>query len=366
VAGFYKLKEAPWTLVVVSPGREVLAPITHFQTYYVLIGAAFIILILLLIRWVTGRTADAIKAVSSAAGRVAQGDYATHLPVKTEDEVGELIRSFNTMLDQLEERVRLKETIHLAMEVQQNLLPESSLSFEDLDIAGASIYCDETGGDYFDYLQFPNLGQRTLGVAVGDVTGHGVAAALLMTTARALLRSRVSQPGTLCQMVTDVNRLLSLDTEPSGSFMTLFLMILDAAERQIRWVRAGHDPAILYDPNRDRFEQLGGDGLALGVDKNWAYQEYHYGQWSRGQVIVIGTDGIWETENDQGQMFGKERLRESIRRCRFCSAQHILTGIIDDLKDFQAQVAQKDDVTLVVIKVAQNSLATDSADGGKS
>jgi sigma-B regulation protein RsbU (phosphoserine phosphatase) len=351
VAGFYKLNEAPWTLVVVSPGRDVLAPITHFQTYYVLIGAAFIFLILLLIRWVSSRTADAIKAVSSAAGKVAKGDYSIHLPVKTQDEVGELILSFNTMLDQLEERARLKESIHLAMEVQRNLLPASSLTFEGLDIAGASIYCDETGGDYFDYLRSPTLGLHTLGVAVGDVTGHGVAAALLMTTARALLRSRVSQPGTLCEMISDVNRLLSLDTELSGSFMTLFLMTLDACASQVSWVRAGHDPAILYDPKRDDFEELGGDGIALGVDKDWACQEYQYGPWSQGQVIIIGTDGIWETENDQGKMFGKNRLQDAIRRSRLSCAQDIMKTIIDDLKAFQAQVAQKDDVTLVVIKV---------------
>ncbi|MGD2037581.1 MAG: HAMP domain-containing protein, partial [Desulfobacterales bacterium] len=149
VSGFYKLQQAPWSLVMIAPGSEILSPIVRFRSYYFISGAAFIVLILVLIRLVTGKTASSIKGVSEAANKIADGEFGRPLPVKTRDEVGELTRSFNTMLLQLEERMRLKEALDLAMEVQQNLLPQQALQIEGIDIAGRSIYCDETGGDYY-------------------------------------------------------------------------------------------------------------------------------------------------------------------------------------------------------------------------
>ncbi len=226
VSGFYKLKEAPWTMVIIAPGRELLAPIIRFRNYFFAGGAAFFIFILLLMRLITGRTVSSIKAVAKAAENIATGAPTPHLPVRTRDEVGQLIESFNTMALQLEERIRLKEALDLAMQVQQSLLPKGAPQIEGLDIAGRSIYCDETGGDYYDFLEFSELDGR-LGVVVGDVTGHGIAAALIMATVRSLLRSRVTQPGTLAEVITDVNRLLCLDTSQTASFMTLFFMLAD-------------------------------------------------------------------------------------------------------------------------------------------
>ena len=314
VSGFYKLHEAPWTLVMIAPGEEILSPIIRFRLYYSISGAIFILLVLVLIRSVMGRTVAAIKDVSRAADKVAHGDYDELLPVKTQDEVGELTRSFNSMVRQLKERIRMKEALDLAMEVQQNLLPQETLKLGDLDIAGKSIYCDETGGDYYDFLTFSLKGQKKIGVAVGDVVGHGISAALLMTTVRALLRSRISQPGNLAQMIDDVNRLLCDDTSQTSSFMTLFFLAIDTATKELQWVRAGHDPAIVYDSSMDSFDELRGKGIALGVDANWLFQHNRRSRWTDGQIILIGTDGIWETENAVGKKFGKERVRQIIRQ----------------------------------------------------
>jgi sigma-B regulation protein RsbU (phosphoserine phosphatase) len=263
--------------------------------------------------------------------------------------VGQLIESFNTMALQLEERIRLKEALDLAMQVQQSLLPKDAPQTEGLDIAGRSIYCDETGGDYYDFLEFSELEGR-LGVVVGDVAGHGIAAALIMATVRSLLRSRVTQPGTLAEIITDVNRLLCLDTSQTASFMTLFFMLADRVNRKINWVRAGHDPAIIYDNASDLFSELRGSGIALGVDETLVFHEYEYGGWADGQIIVIGTDGIWEAENDHGEMFGKDRLRELMRECRAHSAQEILQTITEALTEFRRTAPQQDDITLVVVK----------------
>jgi len=153
VSGFYRLTEAPWSIVVIAPGSEILAPIITFRTYYVGLGVALILLVLVLIRLVTGRTASAIREVSKAAEKVAQGSYSS-LPVpRGRDEVAHLVRSFNAMMAKLEERDRLKQAMTLAKEIQQALLPQRAPVVEGLDVAGNSIYCDETGGDYYDYLQ---------------------------------------------------------------------------------------------------------------------------------------------------------------------------------------------------------------------
>jgi len=185
---------------------------------------------------------------------------------------------------------------------------------------------------------------------VGDVTGHGISAALLMTTARAFLRSRAIQPGDLGQVVTDVNRLLAVDTSQAGNFMTLVLMLVDGMKGEIRWVRAGHEPALLYDPATDSFTELMGGGIALGVDETWTFEEQRQDGWKAGQVIVISTDGIWESVNPQGEMFGKERLREIVRGTHVSTAQELLAAITDAVDRFREDLPRQDDFTLVVIK----------------
>jgi sigma-B regulation protein RsbU (phosphoserine phosphatase) len=227
VGGFYRLTEAPWSIVVIAPGREILAPIITFRNYYMGLGGALILVVLVLIRVVTGRTASAIQEVSKAAARVAEGSYNSLPAPKGRDEVAHLVESFNAMMAKLEERDRLKQAMMLAREIQQALLPRQAPVVEGIDVAGTSIYCDETGGDYYDYLQVFEPGPGRMAVAVGDVTGHGISAALLMTTARALLRSRAIHHRDLGQVVSDVNRLLAVDTSQAGNFMTLLLMLVD-------------------------------------------------------------------------------------------------------------------------------------------
>jgi sigma-B regulation protein RsbU (phosphoserine phosphatase) len=350
VSGFHRLQEAPWTLIVVAPGDLVLAPILRFRRYYAVTGVAFIGLVLVLIRLMTQRTVAAIKDVSRAADAVARGSLGAPLPVRSRDEVGELTRSFNTMLQQLEERIRIKKALGLAHQVQQNLLPERTLTFGNLAVAGTSLYCDETGGDYFDFLQFPALGDGRLGIAVGDVVGHGVASALLMATVRALLRSRAAQGGAPGRIVADVNRLLCMDTAAAGNFMTLFFALLDPAAGEIRWVRAGHEPALLYDAGNDTFMDLRGEGMALGVDDTQEYACQTYTVWNDRHLLLFGTDGIWETENSGGERFGKKRLRRLLRAHWERTPEDIVRAVTNAVEAFRRDAVQQDDITLVVVK----------------
>jgi sigma-B regulation protein RsbU (phosphoserine phosphatase) len=351
VAGFYKLQQAPWSLIMIAPGKEILAPIVRFRLYYFAIGAGFIFFIVVLIRMVTGRTVAAIKEVSQAAERVAGGSYGKLLPVKSQDEVGELIRNFNSMVEQLKERLAMKQAMNLAMEVQQNLLPQKMPQIKGLDISARSIYCDETGGDLYDFLEIYDCNPDCIGIAVGDVSGHGIPAALLMATVRAFLKSRVAQPGGAAEVITDVNRLATHDTGETGQFMTLFYAAIDTGKKELRWVRAGHDPAFMYDPSAASFKELGGRGMAIGVDSSYRYHEGGIIDLSEGQVLVIGTDGLWETHDETGAMFGKDRLEAIIRETTQASADRIVESIIQCVQKFRGSAKQEDDITLAVIKV---------------
>lgn len=128
VSGFFRLQEAPWTLVVFAPGKEILAPIIRFRNTFTLVGTALILLVMVLIRFVTAGTVSSIQDVSRAAERIAAGDFEAVLRVRTRDEVGRLVGNFNTMARQLEDRIRLKEALDVAMEIQQSLLPTEAPS----------------------------------------------------------------------------------------------------------------------------------------------------------------------------------------------------------------------------------------------
>ena len=354
VIGFYRLNEAPWTLVVMARGQDILAPITSFRFYYVLTSFVFILIIIMVIRLVTGLTVSSIKDISKAAQRIARGQFSSHLPVKTQDEVGELTKGFNTMMTQLQERMKLKTELNLAMEVQQSLLPNSDPLYEGLDIAGESIYCDETGGDYYDYLPLGNNNDHKIGVVVGDVSGHGIHSALLMATARASLRQRSVSSERIDDIISDVNEQLVNDVEDSGHFMTMFFLSIDVKEQSLEWVRAGHDPAIIYDPTTDEFQELKGKGTALGLQKEWNYETQARNNFSNGQIILIGTDGVWEARNKNGDFFGKNRVHEIVRKENKSSARDIVSTIVFELNRFQSGITREDDITLVVIKSKMN------------
>src|SRR5210317_392617 len=234
--------------------------------------------------------------------------------------------------------------------IQQNLVPKFNPQVEGFDIVGKSIWCDETSGDYYDFIQPADWEQKKIGIVVADVIGHGISSALLMTTARAFFRERILSSGSSTALVADVNQRLVRDIENLSLFMTLFYSEIDIKERCFRWVHAGHEPAMLYDPAENSFEALGGKGLALGVKEDWVYEESEK-QLHTGQIILIGTDGIKETRNEQNELFGAERFNRVIRDHAHKSAGDIIIEMFDALESFRFPVERKDDETLVVIKV---------------
>jgi sigma-B regulation protein RsbU (phosphoserine phosphatase) len=286
--------------------------------------------------------------LASAVRSVALGNFNTRATVRSTDEIGQLSHAFNQMVPELRERVAIKNALEVAQQVQQDLLPAAPPESDVYDVAADSAYCDETGGDYYGFIIRGAEGERIL-AAVGDVTGHGIPAALMMASVRAYLRSCAAADQPLDEIMRSVNQLVSEDVDGTGRFMTLFLLEFDQ-NRRVSWVRAGHDPALLFDPATDSFEELGGDGLPLGVTEDADF-ELRSRELEEGMVILVGTDGIWETKSPGEEMYGKERLMTLMRENAGASAVNVLAAIFEDLHDFRGDAPQDDDVTCAVFRV---------------
>jgi sigma-B regulation protein RsbU (phosphoserine phosphatase) len=280
--------------------------------------------------------------------QVSRGDLSRKVPVATNDEFGIIAGHTNNMIDGLRHRMQLVSALKLAEEVQQNLLPRHDPQVAGLDIAGTSIYCDETGGDYYDYFPLP---QDRFGILVADASGHGVGAAMHMTTVRAFLHFGIRDYDGPAKLLSDVNTYVTHDSSRTGRFMSMFFLEIDPKNKTLRWVRAGHEPALVYDRAGNTFSELNGKGMVLGVDDAYKFEEYSRQGWHPDDIILIGTDGIHETRNEIDQMFGQQRLQEIIQQHAGASAKDINNSVINSVRNFRGKAAQEDDVTLVVIKL---------------
>lgn len=297
--------------------------------------------------FISKKNTDNVLSIVKGIRRLEKGDFTTRLNIRFKDERDQIVTTFNQIMPRLEEHLRMSRALGVAKDVQQSLLPDKNPRLAGFDIAGTSIYCDETGGDYYDFIP---LNQGRLAVVVGDVSGHGISSALLMATARALIMLRASMPGRAASIINDVNKHLSLDTYDTGNFMTFFYCELTPSSREICWVRAGHEPAFIYDPERDEFQVLKGKGPAFGLDYTFVYEEFRH-MLAERQIVLIGTDGIWEMVNEAGEMFGKERLMDLVRTHHAHTAEEIIAIIVDELQRFRGNTQPEDDVTMVVLKV---------------
>jgi sigma-B regulation protein RsbU (phosphoserine phosphatase) len=247
----YKGRDSLWVygpvsvrsgLVLITPYEEILKPAQQTEGYiqalidklvgWMRYGLLVIVLLVVVLAFSFSRTVTKpIQALADGARGLAKGQFDAQVDIRSRDEFGDVGHVFNSVGPRLKEHYQMSQSLELAMEVQQSLLPKTDPKVEGLDIAGISIYCDETGGDYYDFLNVGELERGKTGVVVGDVSGHGIPSALLMATARASLRQRSSLPGSMARIVSDLNIQLTRDVEESGQFMTLFYLTIDAMIR---------------------------------------------------------------------------------------------------------------------------------------
>jgi len=239
---------------------------------------------------------------------------------------------------------RAAQEIEIAKEVQARLFPQTLPGLETLDYSGVCMQAREVGGDYYDFL---DLGRRHLGLVIGDISGKGIAAALLMANLQANLRSQsaiaLDQPERFLQ---SVNRLFYENTTDSA-YATLFFAEYDDRERRLRYANCGHLAALLMRGD-GAIERLHSTCTVVGLFKEWRC-DVRECQLFPGDILALYTDGITESFDERGEEFGEQRLIESLRRHREMSSEQLLEAVVDEAQQFSPG-ERHDDVTLIVAK----------------
>ena len=339
-----------WVVGAVAPEADFLAGVWRRQWLALAAGAGAMLLAVLLAAALARRISQPIQSLIGFMHRVGAGDLEARAAFDGSQEFRQLSEALNRMIADLRDRLRLRHSLDIAMEVQQQLLPRTPPKVPGFDIAGHSTYCDETGGDYYDFFVVDEPVCGHVLVALGDVMGHGVAAALVMAGTRAVLRDRADAAGSLAELMGRLNRIIATDLEGSR-FMTMHLGIINVEKKTYHWASAGHDPAMIYDPQTKSFDEPEASSMPLGITHEAEYEEHTFGPLRPGQILVVGTDGIWEMPNVAGELFGKQRLREIIQAAAEGTAEQIAAAIRETLTKFHGREKSVDDVTFVILKV---------------
>ena len=250
---------------------------------------------------------------------------------------------------EISQRERLDRELEIAREVQQRLFPQKLPQVKGLDFAGYCRPAQGVGGDYYDFIRLPN---GCLGIAVGDVSGKGIAAALMMASLQASLRGQTIKPcETLSETIQHINRLV-YDASADNRYATFFYAEYDPVERGMRYVNAGHNPPLICRKrgNTHDFLRLEEGGTVVGLFPDFPYREGRVALES-GDVFVAFTDGISEAMNIAEEEFDEERLMQALRMCPSRSAADIITYILRQVDGFTAGANQHDDMTVVVVRL---------------
>ena len=254
---------------------------------------------------------------------------------------------------ELADRVTMKRDLEIARDIQRWLVPSTPPRIDGIDIAFATRPANTVSGDYYDAFLRP--GERLL-VAVADVAGKSVPAALLMATIQASLRTLAAERATLLELVTGLNRYASAHSLAGARFTTAFLAELDLATLELAYVNAGHVPPVLLRAS-GRVERLEDGGLPLGIRANASYDSGQV-KLERGDLLAILTDGVTEAENEGGEEYGEARLLELFRRPAQASAAAELKQIMSGVDAFVGAARQHDDITaLILLLPAEGSTA---------
>ena len=249
-----------------------------------------------------------------------------------------------SLLDERINRVRMERELELATEIQQRFQPAGPPIVEGYDFQGISFSCYEIGGDYYDFIPRHD---GTMLVALGDVSGKGTAAALLMSSLHAAIHGQVAAKTPLVQTVVSINTYLAENT-PANRFITLFVAELEPVSGILRFINAGHNPPLIGRAN-GTIEQLSSGGLPLGI---MPFAEYESGEVTlySGDVLVVYSDGVSEANNLNEDEFGLDRLIEVVKANTTRSASGIRDKVEAALSEFTGTAAPNDDITLVIVK----------------
>jgi serine phosphatase RsbU (regulator of sigma subunit) len=320
-------------------------------------GLGLLIISLLIVGVVplSGRLTRNLTALTEGVDRIAHGDYRARVPVKSKDEIGDLAAAFNKMAADVEhhqqsavEQERLRRELELGRQIQNDMLPREPMVFGLTEVQGVSIPAREVGGDFFNYFALEN---GHVALIVGDVSGKGVGAALLMANIQASLRTRLALGQSLADIAEAIDRDLA-GTATTRLYVTLFLGVFDPATRKLLYVNAGHNPQFVLRPNQP-IETMAATGIPIGLLAGRGYKQREVSLAS-GDLLFFYTDGCVETENEADEMFGNTRLESllvSIATMGPVTPERVLQQVEQSVTAFRGTREPFDDATMMAVRI---------------
>jgi serine phosphatase RsbU (regulator of sigma subunit) len=316
------------------------------------VGLLVIVLACIGIVPISHRMTQHVSSLTEGVRQLAGGDFKARVPVRSKDEFGTLAASFNRMAADLEqhqamivEQERLHRELELSRQIQTEMLPRAPLRLGAAEIKGLSIPAREVGGDFFNYFALPD---GRLAMLVGDVSGKGVSAALLMANVQATLRARLPLETDLARLADGLDRDVDQNT-PNSVYVTMFLGILDVERSELRYVNAGHNPQFLLRSSGG-IEPLSSTGMPIALYAGQGYQEAVVAV-SSGDLLFFYTDGLVETENELGDMFGAERLQALLASEHAERVDALLERVDSTIRAFRGRAEPLDDATMMALRI---------------
>jgi sigma-B regulation protein RsbU (phosphoserine phosphatase) len=347
-------------------GQGMLLLLSAIGLLFLIIEFVALIAGLALAKSITG----SIHELFIGTSRVRQGDFTHKIPVKSDDQLGELTDSFNSMtasiedlLRQAAEKKRLEEELRIAREIQMSLLPQGPLLMPGLSVTALCVPAREVGGDYYDF--FP-IADHRIGVLIADVSGKGTSAALYMAELKGLMLSLSQIHTSPRDLMITANRIIAENLD-ARSFITMTYAVIDLREQTMTYARAGHTP-LMYLPGPGcsaprRIQVLAPDGLVLGLklDSGEMFErllEESTIRLNAGDLFVFYTDGISEAMNEGDDCFGESRLSLLVEEHADLPSAELRERILRDIEAFVGSAPQHDDMTMILLKIDEVGATT--------
>ncbi|MCP4724936.1 MAG: SpoIIE family protein phosphatase [bacterium] len=347
--GYYKYF-APLELVVLATGYEqdvfASSEVVKQSTINVIIVVSIVgtIVVFFTIR----QMFRPIQILIDNTKEVARGNWEVSIDHSSNDEIGRLSGSFNEMVKSLRDNAKIWHEFQLAKEMQTGMLPESCPELPGLKISAESIPAKQVGGDFYDFIE---PGQKKLGLVIGDVSGHGVSSAIVMSAALSIVRFAAEEKERTDRVMSIANSRLKKDIK-KNMFVALFYGVIDLAEMKINYTNAGLPLPLLW---RDgKIENLprskSKKQFPLGIVDDCEYMECQYSLQS-GDVLIFYSDGIIEAMNDKQQFYEYSRFVSSVEKNIQLEPDDMMKELINDMNDYIGNFDLYDDVTLVIAKI---------------
>lgn len=347
--GYFKYF-APWRWVILATGyeKDVFASRDALRAnmiqlfLVVLFGGVTVVYVII------RQMFKPVQRLTDSTKEVAKGNWDISIDYKSKDEIGTLARSFEQMVRSLRENARMWHEFHVAQDMQAQMLPKSCPELPGIQISAKSTPAKEVGGDFYDFLQ---LEDDKLGIVIGDVSGHSVSAAMVMTAAMGAVRFAAEEKRRTDQVLNLVNTRLNKDIQ-TNMFVALFYGIVDLKNRKLHYTNAGQTMPYLWRRGEVSFlpQAENSDRFPLGIVRSAVYEQLTL-DLQAGDVLVFYTDGVVDAMNGSYETFGFDRLSESIKKSAACSPDDLVKSLLNDTKGYCGPTEFHDDITVVVARI---------------